>query len=260
MQEYHYTESGLDTVWLANGFRIVRSDRGESLVIEDIEGLHAAIGRSVVEEEKKLTGPEIRFLRTELLLSQNALSRLLGVTEQTVARWEKGKVVIPTTSDATLRQLYLEHVGGAGKITELLQRLADIEHGVFVKFTMERERKHWDSRGGMKRRGSWLYPPAPSWGPTSPASRQVRSGGHLTSPRSRPFHCFSSRTAGPACLEVLVVIVTGPRRIRPPDSAVQGGAPHHILSMSQARSRLGRVVRASVEHDDGNPWRAVIGV
>jgi putative transcriptional regulator len=156
MQEYHYTESGLDTVWLSNGFRLVGSDRGESLVIEDIEGLHAAIGRSVVEEEKKLTGPEIRFLRTELFLSQNALSRLLGVTEQTVARWEKGKVVIPTTSDAALRQLYLEHVGGAGKITELLQRIADIEHGVFVRFTMERrrlspeqsegerERKHWD--------------------------------------------------------------------------------------------------------------------
>jgi putative transcriptional regulator len=144
MPEYHYTESGLDNVWLANGFRIVPSDRGESLAIEDLEGLHVAIGRSIVEEEKKLTGPEIRFLRTELLLSQNALSRLLGVTEQTVARWEKGKVVIPTTSDAALRQLYLEHVGGAGKITELLQRIADIEHGVFVKFTMERERKHWD--------------------------------------------------------------------------------------------------------------------
>ena len=144
MQEYHYTESGLDNVWLANGFRIVRSERGDSLVIDDIEGLHAALGRCIVEEEKKLTGPEVRFLRTELLLSQNALAQLMGVTEQTVARWEKGKVVIPTTSDAALRQLYLEHVGGAGKIGELLQRIADIEHGVFIKFTMERERKHWD--------------------------------------------------------------------------------------------------------------------
>ena len=96
MQDYHYTESGLGNVWLASGFRIVKSERGESLVIEDIEGLHVAIGRGVVEEEKKLTGPEIRFLRTELLLSQNALSQLLGVTEQTVARWEKGKIPIPS--------------------------------------------------------------------------------------------------------------------------------------------------------------------
>ena len=114
MQQYHYTESGLDNVWLASGFRFVPSPRGRSLIIEDIEGLHVAIGRSIVEEEKKLTGPEIRFLRTELLLSQNALSRLLGVTEQTVARWEKPKQApIPTAADATLRQLYLEHVGAA---------------------------------------------------------------------------------------------------------------------------------------------------
>ncbi len=144
MQEYHYTESGLDNVWLANGFRIVKSPRGESLVIEDIEGLHVAIGRGIVEEEKKLTGPEIRYLRTELLLSQNALSQLLGVTEQTVARWEKGKVPIPVTADVTLRQLYLDQVGGAGKTSELLRRLADVEHVVFEKFTLARKLQHWD--------------------------------------------------------------------------------------------------------------------
>ena len=63
MANYHYTESGLDTVWLASGFRIIaREDGGESLIIEDIEGLHVAIGRGIVEK-KKLTGPEIRFLR-----------------------------------------------------------------------------------------------------------------------------------------------------------------------------------------------------
>ena len=144
MQQYHYTESGLDNVWLASGFRFVPSPRGRSLIIDDIEGLHAAIGRSVVEEEKQLTGPEIRFLRNELLLSQNALSRLLGVSEQTVARWEKKQAPIPTAADATLRQLYLEHVGAAGKISEMLRRIADAEHGAFKRFTMERERRHWD--------------------------------------------------------------------------------------------------------------------
>lgn len=45
---YHYTESGLRTVWLASRFRIVRSDQGDSLLINDIEGLHAAIGRGIV--------------------------------------------------------------------------------------------------------------------------------------------------------------------------------------------------------------------
>ena len=145
MANYHYTESGLDNVWLASGFRIVaREDGGESLIIEDIEGLHVAIGRGIVEK-KKLTGPEIRFLRTPLLMSQNALARLLGVTEQTVARWEKHQVAIPTSSDATLRQLYLEHVGEAGKISDTLRRIADIEHGAFKTFTMAREDDVWEA-------------------------------------------------------------------------------------------------------------------
>ena len=54
--EYHYTESGLRNVWLASGFRIVRSDQGDRLLIDAIEGLHAAIGRGIVKKEKKLTG------------------------------------------------------------------------------------------------------------------------------------------------------------------------------------------------------------
>ena len=42
---YHYTESGLDNVYLVNGFEFIPSPSGKSVVIQDIDGLHNAIGR-----------------------------------------------------------------------------------------------------------------------------------------------------------------------------------------------------------------------
>lgn len=137
--EYHYTESGLDSIYLLDGFRIVDSDRGRSVIIQDIEGLHLAIGQWLTREKKKLSGKEFRFLRTELLMSQRALADLLHVDEQTIARWEKGKTPIPAASDATLRLLYLEHVGGSEKISKLLRSIADIEDSMVRKIMMERE-------------------------------------------------------------------------------------------------------------------------
>ena len=40
---YHYTESGLDTVYLLNGYEIVKSERGTGVRIQDVDGLHTAI-------------------------------------------------------------------------------------------------------------------------------------------------------------------------------------------------------------------------
>ena len=137
--EYHYTESGLDSVYLLDGFKFVNGDRGRSIIIDDIEGLHAAIGQLLTREKKKLSGKEVRFLRTELVMSQRALADLLHVDEQTVARWEKGKTQIPAACDATLRLLYLEHIGGNEKISTLLRSIADIEDSMVRKIVMERE-------------------------------------------------------------------------------------------------------------------------
>ncbi len=142
--EYHYTESGLDSVYLVNGYELVEGKNGASLIIQDIDGLHNAIGRLLVTEQKRLSGKDIRFLRTELLLSQAVLAQLLQVDEQTVARWEKGKTKIPGTADATLRLLYLEHIGGNEKISDLLRRIADIDDDMDRRLTLEESDTGWD--------------------------------------------------------------------------------------------------------------------
>jgi len=140
---YHYTESGLDSVYLLNGYRFVASRRGRGVVIQDVDGLHMAIGSNLVTSKKRLSGSEFRFLRTELLLSQASLARLLQVRELTVARWEKGQTRIPLTADATIRVLYEEHVGGRNqKLSDLLESLAELDD-VPDRIMMEETNEGW---------------------------------------------------------------------------------------------------------------------
>lgn len=144
VKNYHYTECGLDTVYLVNGFEFVQAPEGKSVVIQDIDGLHRLIGEHLINDRKHLSGKEIRFLRHEMLLSQAVLARLLGVDEQTVARWEKGTgKKVPQMADATIRLLYSEHVGGNMKITELLESIADLEDEIDGKMKLQETSDGW---------------------------------------------------------------------------------------------------------------------
>lgn len=141
---YHYTDSGLSNVWLVNGYRTVPSPYGRAVSIEDLEGLHRAIGRTLAQDKPRLTGREFRFLRKELGLSQVALAGMLGNTEQAVAKWEKGARP-PAWADRLLRQVYLEQAGGAQRLTDLLQRLAHADEHRFQSRLVfaDKSRKGW---------------------------------------------------------------------------------------------------------------------
>lgn len=143
---YHYTECGLDDVYLASGVDYVDTPAGQSVVIQDIDGLHDAIGRFLVQERKVLSGPEIRFLRHELLMSQGSLAKFLGVTEQTVRRWEQGRQEIPRAADAVLRSVYSEKAGGNEKISTILKRIADLEDELDRSIVLEECDNAWDIR------------------------------------------------------------------------------------------------------------------
>src|SRR5262245_35533031 len=92
MAAYHYTESGLDNIWLEDGVVVENDpDYGEVYAIEDVEGLHRVIGHDLVHLPRPLNGAEFRFLRRELDLSQKALAGLIGSNEQSIAKWEKAR-------------------------------------------------------------------------------------------------------------------------------------------------------------------------
>lgn len=124
---YHYIESGLKYIWLINGFQQVTLDGEMYTSIDDMHGLHQLIGKTLAVQPNQLRNDEIRFLRTEINMSQKSLGTLLGVDVQTVARWEKGQTRIPRTADVTLRALYLEFINEESKIGELLHMLTEVE-------------------------------------------------------------------------------------------------------------------------------------
>jgi putative transcriptional regulator len=144
---YHYTESGLDNVYLASGFSIVAAPGGRRQVaIKDLEGLHTAIGRILIEGKKHLTGKEVRYLRNEMLLSQMALAKLLEVNVQAVHRWERGKSGVPKPADALIRLLYRQHVQGdrPANIRKMLEAFADLEDSVDGRrVTLRKSAKEW---------------------------------------------------------------------------------------------------------------------
>ena len=102
----HYTACGLDNVYLLNGFKVETIDGEDYVTIEDLDGLWKAIGLHLVTTRKVLAPKEIRFLRHHLNLTQAELASQMRVTDQTVARWEKGTCELPGPADMMLRALF----------------------------------------------------------------------------------------------------------------------------------------------------------
>jgi DNA-binding transcriptional regulator YiaG len=125
---YQYAESGLDNVYLENGFTIHKTPYGEGVSIQNTAGLHKAIGKWLVARPVPLNGAELRFLRTEMELTQRDLAGIIGATEQTLRLWEKGRgKFFPGSADRLLRALYCEFLGGDVHIRKMLERLADLD-------------------------------------------------------------------------------------------------------------------------------------
>lgn len=141
---YHYKESGLDNIYLENGFTHHKTAYGEGISIEDTAGLHRAIGEWVIETPKPISGAELRFLRTEMELTQRDLAALLGATEQTLRLWEKTRSkAMPGSADRLLRALYSEYAGGDGSLRKLVERLAELDQVEGAKACLRETRQGW---------------------------------------------------------------------------------------------------------------------
>lgn len=141
---YHYTECGLDNVWLENGYTVHRTPYGKGVSIADAQGLQAVLVSELVRKQGRITGKELRFLRAHLELSQSSLGKLLGATEQSVSLWERtGKV--PAASDALVRLLVIEGSRGNEKVTAVLDRINDVDRLVNQKIVAKETRKKWHS-------------------------------------------------------------------------------------------------------------------
>lgn len=108
MNEYHYTESGLDNILIAANF-VDKDDQGEDIItIPAIGQLHQLIAQVLIDQIGGLSGTEIKFLRTEMGMTQAELANILHRDTQTIGRWERSEVELDPIHDIIMRQLAAE--------------------------------------------------------------------------------------------------------------------------------------------------------
>lgn len=129
MDRYHYKTSGLDGVYLLNGFDVIEYGDEKAVSIHNIDGLHRVISLALVQQETRLTGREFRFLRIEMDLSQKALGLWFDKTDQSIANWEK-KDQVPQWADAIIRSLYVESQGEDSQVRVMLEMLSKVDRAI----------------------------------------------------------------------------------------------------------------------------------
>lgn len=139
----HYTACGLDNVYLTSGYKVRKAGDEEYVAIHDVDELHEAIAEFLVRQRKILTGAEVRFLRKYLDVTQRELGAFLGVSDQSVARYEKGQTVLEGPSDNLLRLLVLAQAEGSLNVRETLERIGSADDAVGDRMTLELNDHEW---------------------------------------------------------------------------------------------------------------------
>lgn len=141
---HHYRDSGLDNVYLENGYTMHDTSYGSGVSVQDTEGLHRAIGMWLTSMPRTINGAELRFLRLEMEMTQRNLSAVLNSTEQNVRRWEKARQkAIPGPADRLVRALYREYIGGDGSVRAMVDRLADLDEVIVSAVHMRETDEGW---------------------------------------------------------------------------------------------------------------------
>ncbi len=110
IKNHHYTESGLSNVWI-QGLSTVDDEGKKVLRIPNIRSLHRLISKVVLTSDGSLTGPELRYLRTEMGLTQTQLGKLVHRQRLTIARWESGESTLDGATEAYIRILACKKLG-----------------------------------------------------------------------------------------------------------------------------------------------------
>jgi DNA-binding transcriptional regulator YiaG len=108
-EPYRYAACGLDNVYLLNGVALEETDYGPMVTIEKLNALHRAIGLHIIEKAEPMSGPEFRFLRKEMELTQRELAAMMKISGQTIANYEKGNTSLGP-ADPLMRITYLLHI------------------------------------------------------------------------------------------------------------------------------------------------------
>ena len=110
MTRLHYTDCGLDWVWLENGFERHATDYGPGTSITNADDLHQAIAAELVCRSGALRGQEAQFLRAFLRMGADELDLVLAQAgaPSAVSAWESEREVqVPSAASVALRAYVL---------------------------------------------------------------------------------------------------------------------------------------------------------
>ena len=124
---YKYDMSGLDNVYLANGYTWHETPYGKAIQIHGAQTLDHAIMQTLVKQKPSITGKEVKYLRKNFGLSQPDFAKMIGKDTQTVARWEKSGKTSKTT-EMLARLLFAGLLDGNQTIQGMTQTLNAIDH------------------------------------------------------------------------------------------------------------------------------------
>ncbi len=110
MNTYHYTESGLLNVYIDGLSPVIDDDGDEVITIPAINVLHKLIAQGIVLHKKGISPEELRFLRTEIGLTQTELAQLVHRDKQAVGRWERGGYPIDGAAETVIRSLAIDRL------------------------------------------------------------------------------------------------------------------------------------------------------
>jgi len=110
MGEYRYTECGLDNV-LIEGMNVLVDDGGEkAITIPNINALHRVIALGIVRKKNGISGKELRFLRTEMGMTQAELAAMVHREPLAISRWERGEIDIDNNAEVLIRMAAMQHL------------------------------------------------------------------------------------------------------------------------------------------------------
>lgn len=123
-ENVRYDESGLPITLI--GVNVSRcSSCGEyEVAIPRIEELHRTIALMLIQKETRLMPAEIRFLRTYADWTGVELAKQLGVSPETMSRWEHGTTAMGPVADRLLRAMILLGMRNEKEPLALLGRAA----------------------------------------------------------------------------------------------------------------------------------------
>ena len=145
--DYDFRESGLDYVVLNNIALITCSTCGnQDPIIRNPKKLMGKLVIAVASKPERLEGQDVRFIRKQLVMTQEAFAKLIHVDKTTVSKWENNADQVGLPNDLLIRSFAItlssapdtlkrELMEGFSEIatSHAVSRLAvDAEHGYTV--------------------------------------------------------------------------------------------------------------------------------